>query len=131
MNDNEKLSTQSINCVLHKGFWTFIKDAKLHYMSPSEINSASMSPIIISMEKMLDSLIKEKNWSCKQINLIYSENYFPKPDIKLSFERMDYNGVLFRIEEINTKCFIAGQMVWACHAMCLGQNSIFVRIFEN
>ena len=123
-------SQQSINCVFHKGAWTFIKDKKLHYMSPSEINSASMSPIIISMEKMLELLIKHKKWSCHEINLLYSENYFPKPDLKFIFDRIDYNGILFRIEEINTKCFLPGQMVWVCNAMNLGQ-SVFVRIFES
>ena len=97
------------------------------------IMDSILSPLIIGADTMLSTICQKKN--LKDINFLFSENYFPNADLIFHFVEKKFEGSIYSVEELNLKGFVPGQSVWVCGylSMFFDQfpKSVYVKVEQK
>lgn len=135
--EKENFGIKSIKPFKRNNYWAFELNGQTYDTAPADAMCLFLSPLIVGIDKIVSSicLLKELE-SEKELNLLFSENYFPNADLKLNFKEQKLDGTVYSVEELNVKnVFVPGQCAWICSYISLYFSSIpqaiYLKIEKN
>lgn len=113
--DLEKINVKSIRPYKHNGRWVFDHEDKTWDMAPAGLTEATLSPIIVGVDRLIALSAQAQGITEPEngFNLLFSETYFPRCDVKITFVEDKFDGWLYQMTSVNT-AVANEQFVWIC-----------------
>jgi hypothetical protein len=114
--DLEKLGINAFKVFKSGGRWVFEKGGKTYDFAPAQITDASLSPVVVGADRLINLGCKSKNMADYENGfvLLVSNNYFPSCDVRLGYKEPLYDGWLYDVYSENLQGVMAGQQTWIC-----------------
>lgn len=110
----EKIGVKTLRPYKLNGRWVFDYDDKTYDMAPAGLTEAVLSPTIVGVDRLIALSAEIKNLNPeKGFNLLFSEEYFPACDVKITFVENRFDGWLYNMTGENAKV-ADNQQVWLC-----------------
>lgn len=119
--DFEKIGVNTIRPFKKDGRWVFRKDGRVWDMAPAQLTDAALSPIVIGADRMILTGCALKNIPNPENGflVLFSEQWFPGCDVKLTFKENKYDGWLYDVTSENLQGLMPGQGAWLCPYMTM------------
>lgn len=131
LNINKKTEFEKIGVNVIKPFkrlneWFFIYNNIEYPMAPAQIVSGTLSPIILGTNNYISSVCEIKQIKNHEngFNLLFSTEYFPTCDVKLTYKDHFYDGYIYSVEPLNFLNVLPGQSIFICSFVNFYYNSL-------
>lgn len=114
--DFDKIGVNTLKCLLHNGMWKFEYKNHHYQLAPAGMTDFSLSPMIVGADRLLVTGCKLKKIPNPENGfwLLFSQEYFPNPDVRFDFKENKFNGWVYTVQEMNLKNLMEGQCAWLC-----------------
>lgn len=114
--DLEKIGVNVVYPFVKDGQWCVERNGQTLVMAPAALTEAIMSPIIVGLDRLIIQGCNAKGITSPESGfaLLYSTEYFPSCDFKLSYREVKYDGWVYDILGENFKNIMEGQAAWLC-----------------
>lgn len=121
----EKIGVHVVKPFKKGNEWFFSHNDNEYPMAPAQIISSNLSPIILGADNFIKIGCDAKKINNPEngFNLLFSSEYFPTCDVKLTYKENFFNGYIYLVEPINYMDVIPGQSVFMCSFVNLYYSS--------
>lgn len=119
--DFDKIGVHTIRPFKKDGRWVFRKDGRVWDMAPAQLTDVALSPVVIGADRMILAGCGLKNIPNPENGflVLFSEQWFPGCDVKLTFKENKYDGWLYDVTSENLQGLMPGQGAWLCPYMTM------------
>jgi len=119
--DFEKIGVHTIRPFKQNGRWVFQKDNRTWDMAPAQLTDVSLSPIVVGADRMILTGCALKNIPNPENGflVLFSEEWFPGCDVKMTLKENKYDGWLYDVTSENLQGIMPGQGAWLCPYMTM------------
>jgi hypothetical protein len=114
--DYKKIGVDVIRIYKSGGRWLFKKDGHEYNMAPADAVGASLSPTVLGANRVIEHgcNIKGIKNPEKGFYLLFSTQYFPNSDVKLTFKEIKFDGWVYSLESMSLQVPKIVESIWVC-----------------
>lgn len=120
--DFQKIGVNTIRPYKDGGRWVFKHTNGVVYdMAPAQLTDMSLSPIVVGADRLIMTGCGMKNILNpeKGFLVLFSEQWFPGCDVKLTLKENKYDGWLYDVSSEGLQGLMPGQGAWLCPYMTM------------
>jgi len=136
--DYKKIGVEVIKIYKSRNSWVFKRDGREYNMAPSEAVRSVLSPTILGANRVIEVGCNLKGIKNPDDGffLLFSNDYFPNSDVKLSFQEIKFDGWVYSLEGINLDVPKIVESIWVCPYLGLHYTkgvpkTIYLRILSQ
>lgn len=135
--DYKKIGVEVIRIYKENNRWLFKKDGHAYDLAPSLAVKAMLSPTILGANRVIEvgCQLKGIKNSENGFFLLFSRDYFPNSDVKLTFKEVKFEGWVYNVEGLNLAVPKVVESIWVCPYLgtyfSQAPNALYLRALEE